>query len=121
MTCANTAILRGERAELEVDLMRNEVTLRFTDGATLRGQAGLNQSALDQVALAEQSASDLVVAQHDDFLAAVRGEQLTAVSGEEARRSMALIEACYTARQPLALPWVETSTFDNLLQQKVAA
>ncbi len=123
----NTAILRGERAELEVHLMRNEVTLRFTEsGATLRGQAGLNQSALEQVALAEQSASDLVVAQHDDFLAAVRGEQPTVVSGKEARRSMALIEACYAARRPLALPWVDTSTFDNLLQQhlrqqKVAA
>ena len=77
---------------------------------------GLGQAGLDQVALAEQSASDLVAAQHDDFLAAVRGERPTVASGEEARRSMALIEACYAERQPLILPWVNVSSSSSVLK-----
>jgi predicted dehydrogenase len=45
--------------------------------------------------------------QLDDFAAAVRGGREPAITGREGRRSIALIEACYAARAPLALPWVD--------------
>jgi predicted dehydrogenase len=41
----------------------------------------------------------------EDFAAAIREHREPSLSGSEGRRSVALIEACYRAAEPLALPW----------------
>jgi predicted dehydrogenase len=41
----------------------------------------------------------------EDLAAAVREGREPAVTARQARRSVALIEACYAARRPLVLPW----------------
>jgi predicted dehydrogenase len=99
----NTAIIRGERAELEVGLWRNSLSLRFL-GSPVQV---IGQGALwEQSATVEQSQIDLVAAEHNDLLEAIHAGRPLTVSGTEARRSIALIEACYKERRQLQLPWM---------------
>jgi predicted dehydrogenase len=103
----NTAIIRGERAELEVDLGRNAMTLRFTDSPVQvvgRGAGGAYPLTVEQTQI------DIIADEHADFLQAIRTGQPPAVSGAEGKRSIALIEACYRERQPLRLPWTTMPT-----------
>jgi predicted dehydrogenase len=98
----NTALIRGERAELEVELWRNSLSLRFRGSPVqVTGQG----APWERSATAEQSQVDLVAAEHDDLLEAIRAGRAPAVSGTEARRSIALIEACYREQRQLQLPW----------------
>ena len=46
-------------------------------------------------------------AQLRDFVAAVREERPAFVSGAEGRRSIALLDTCRRAREPLELPWLQ--------------
>jgi len=101
----NTAIIRGERAEIEVALGKNALTCRFLKSLVqIRGQG----APCEPGAPAEQSQVDLIVAEHDDLIEAIRIGRSPAVPGVEGRRSIALIEECYRARRPLWLPWVAT-------------
>jgi len=50
---------------------------------------------------------DLVAAEHEDFFNAIKLGRPLSVSGEEGRKSVELIEACYAERRLLKLPWVE--------------
>lgn len=109
-----TAIIRGERAELEVALVQNSVSLRCPDGdAGITGQA----TFLEQPPLPNQWFSDVIAAEHEDFLEAIRTGRPPTVPGIEARRSIALIEACYAERRPLKPPWVELQPI--LIQDKI--
>jgi predicted dehydrogenase len=102
-----TAMIRGDRAELEVSLVGNPVTLRFTSGGqALAGQALGGAAWTGQ----RQRIPDLIAAEHTDFLDAIRFGGCPAVPGEEGRRSLALIERCYRSRRALRLPWVEPET-----------
>src|SRR5262245_49475494 len=79
----NTAIIRGERAEIEVDLGKNALALRFLNSPVqIRGQG----APWEQGAAAAQSQIDLIVAEHDDLLEAIRTGCAPAVSGVEGRR-----------------------------------
>lgn len=98
------AILRGERAELEVVFGKKPVVVRGADAAwEVSGEArrpeapGRNGSA----------ARHPVALEHDDFLTAIRTGRPPVASGREGRRSITLIAACYERRRPLHLPWVE--------------
>lgn len=94
------ATIRGELGDLEIGLFSNDVTLRLPDGSTMHGQAGSERAPAGA-----QGVFEFTVAEQDDFLASVRTGRAPTVPGEEGRRSIALIEACYRQRQPLALPW----------------
>lgn len=99
----STAIIRGEKAELEVAFTENSASLNFIDdGIGLLGQATI----ADEPFTHRQRSSDLVIAEHEDFFHAIKNQRPALVSGEEASRCMALIDACYAARQPLELPWM---------------
>ncbi len=98
-----TALIRGELAELEVSLVGSTVTLRVADdGMSLTGHA----ASPGEPALPRQRESDLIAAEHSDFLAAIREGRPPSVTGADGRRSIALIQACYAERRPLNLPWV---------------
>lgn len=98
----NTARVRGERGELEIGLWRNSISLRFAGSpVTLTGSGAPSGEPYR----CEQTQIELIAAEHDDFFAAVRGGGEPAVSGREALRSVALIEACYRNAQPLLYPW----------------
>jgi predicted dehydrogenase len=97
------AAFYGARAQLEVAFTANDVRLILADGSALDGHANLP----DRHAVADQHFGHFGVAEHDDFLTAVREQRPPMVTGEEARRSLALIETCYAIREPLELPWVK--------------
>jgi predicted dehydrogenase len=98
----NTAIIEGDRAILEVNLRRNWLTVRSHDGESGLVGYGL---APDSFEMVEQQFADLFKPQLEDWLAAIRGEHPPTVPGTEARRSVALIEACYAQRRQLEFPW----------------
>ena len=108
-----TAIIRGTRAQLEVSLVLNQVSLCFvengsTSAADSPGITGHStSSAPGEPAQAEIKVADLIAAEHRDFIQAIQTGSSPAVSGDQARRSLALVEACYANRQTWRLPWTE--------------
>ena len=100
----NTAIIRGERGELEIGLSGNRAALRF-DGVPL--QVAGSAIPLHEPIDSEWIQTDPIAAEQEDFLDAIRRRRSPVVSGLEGSRSVALIEACYRKRQPLKVPWME--------------
>jgi predicted dehydrogenase len=77
--------------------------------ATRRQGAGLFGHAVlpGEPELPLVKVADLIAAEHLDFVQAIQTGRSPAVSGQEARRSLALVEACYAERQLWRLPWVK--------------
>jgi predicted dehydrogenase len=99
----NTCILEGERASLEVGIWDPDapVTLRQPNGkVALAGRARRD----DEPAAGIDFNGAFLRSLHD-FAGAIREQREPSLSGREGRRSVALIEACYAAAEPLALPW----------------
>ena len=96
----NTAILRGQRGEIEVSLHSNRVTASPKEILAYRN-GGVSGNRLPR-----QSFEELFVLQLKDWLQAIETGQVPLVSGMEAARSIALIEACYEQHRLLKLPWV---------------
>jgi predicted dehydrogenase len=97
----NRCTIRGERATLEVGT-KTDSTIALTPAA---GQATLTGRAIVAGQPPPANLSDLFMAQMIDFVGAVRTRTAPAVSAEQARRSVALLEACYRQRQPLVFPF----------------
>ncbi len=98
----NTCTFFGERARLEVGIWDPDppVVLEL-DGVpvALHGRARREGGAgLDFLGAFRR--------QIDDLAAAIEEEREPFVTARDGRRSIALIEACYGAREPLVLPWV---------------
>jgi predicted dehydrogenase len=101
----NTTIVRGERGELEVGLWTNSISLRLAGSdVVIHGQGALG----DRPLVSEQTQIDLVAAEHEDFLTAIKTGRQPVGFGVEAKGAIALIEACYKTRRPLVHPWDET-------------
>jgi predicted dehydrogenase len=101
----NTTIVRGERGELEVGLWTNSVSLRLADSdIVIHGQGAL----VDRPLVSEQTQIDLVAAEHEDFLTAIKTGRRPVGCSVKAKDATALIEACYKTRRPLVHPWDET-------------
>ncbi len=96
-----TAVITGDQTELAVVLVENRLRLRLRGGRTVIS----GQAAVDGASAAPQSVDDLFEAEHSDFIAAVARRSAPAVAGDEALRSLALVEDCYRQRRPLRLPW----------------
>ena len=90
---SNTSLIHGADATLEIDLPRRRVTVR-------RGSS--NTDLFNEGALGY----DIFGAQLADWIKAIRTRQPPSVGGEQGRRSIVLIEACYASRTLLQLPWV---------------
>lgn len=97
----NTVQIVGERGSLEVDSRFNSlVELRIGDqDLVLSGRA--KSIATGE----EEDVPALFARQLADFVGAIREGRPPFVPGSEARRAVALIEACHANRQPLDLPW----------------
>jgi predicted dehydrogenase len=97
----NRIILRGDRGTL--DARPGEVLL-IVDGYRLTGMVDCP---------ADPAQSDhyvpMITASLQDWLDAIRHGREPLVTGAEGRRSVALIEACYRDRQPLAYPWLRVA------------
>jgi predicted dehydrogenase len=105
----NTCRLVGTRGELEVGVWDPdpEVSLRLGGGAALRLAGRARPAAAGSDAGAGLDFAGAFRLQLADFVAAVREGRPPRVPGSEGRRAVALVEACYAHRAPLALPWDE--------------
>ena len=101
----NSCIIRGERGTLEVGTKTDSiVTLTPVHGdASLSGRAALPGQQ------PPGNLGDLFGWEMADFVSAIRSNSAPAVTGAEARRSVAILESCYRRRQRLLFP------FDPLL------
>jgi predicted dehydrogenase len=97
----NSAIIEGERASLEADWGWVRLTPRDSR-LTLDGPVKPTSSPKATV----EDYLEAMAASFNDWIDAIRLARPPAVSGAEARRSIALIEKCYRNRQALELPWV---------------
>lgn len=98
----NTAIIRGERATLEVEMLGSQISIQPKGmNAKLTGDAVDNQH---HELKKGQSVDDLMTAQLEDWVEAIQTKRELYVTGEEARKSVALIEACYKNRKPFEMP-----------------
>jgi len=96
----NSCRFTGERGVLEVGIWDPdpEITLHLQDrDVQLAAHARGGGQGM--------TFHDSFVRQLDDFAAAVRQRREPRVPGSEGRRAVALVEACYARRRPLALPW----------------
>jgi predicted dehydrogenase len=99
----NTAIIRGDRAALEVGLVHNTVSLCFRNSTMGIGGQGFPR---EHPELMQQGQIDLITAEHTDWFASIRNGYPPTVAGVEVRESIALIEACYAERRALHMPWI---------------
>lgn len=100
----NTAIIRGEKGTLEVEMLGSQISIQPNGmNAKVIGNAIGNQ---DVELKKSQSVEDLMRAQLEDWIAAIHNQRNPYITGEEAAKSVALIEACYKARKPLEMPWL---------------
>ena len=107
----NSIRIEGTEGFVEVHLYKNEV-LDGSPNALAFTHDGI--SATDFTA---QFPPELFDAELRDFRDRALGKAGVGVSGEEATKSVDLIERCYRARRPLLFPWIgdisETSPISN--------
>lgn len=97
----NTVQIHGAAGMLEASFYTGEVTLHRGCQVIAVARDG------DHPCLAGTAeGKDLFRAQLTDFVDSIRSGRPPAVSGEEGRRSVALLEACAARRRPLVLPWM---------------
>lgn len=112
----NTTVLHGELGSLTLSAFNNDITIKL-DGDSRDRSFTLIGSLEQNILNNEQASHENVMAdQLSDFADAIRNDRAPTVTGQEARRSVALVEACYAQRQPLNHPW----TFEGIVQAKRA-
>jgi len=104
----NTCILYGERGVLEAGTNLTGFD-PFVCLKAKHGDVVLSGRAMRD-GLTEITLLDVFRRQLDDFVDAIVNHREPLVPGQEGRRSVELIEACYTSRQALKHPWVFVET-----------
>ncbi|MBA7626835.1 Inositol 2-dehydrogenase/D-chiro-inositol 3-dehydrogenase [subsurface metagenome] len=99
----NTAIIRGERGTIEVSVRSSSISIHPNG---LSGNVVGNVLEAQTTASKGESLVDLLEAEIEDWVEAITAKREPRVLGEEGRKSVALIEACYKNRKPLELPWL---------------
>jgi predicted dehydrogenase len=98
-TLRDTVVIEGERGSVEIGVFEPAV-VRLTP----RGGAALAGTAPDR-RFERAPLRTVFDRQLADFIDAARGDGLPLVRGADARRAVALVEACYVRREPLRWPW----------------
>jgi len=85
-------------------------TVNQANGLTLKLNglpARLAGTLVDSSGVPAYTNPQCFIAQLQNVLAALRGEEPVLVNGHEGARALQLIEACYARRRLLAQPWLE--------------
>jgi predicted dehydrogenase len=96
----NSWIIRGERGVLEVEKGFNPLIL-----LKIRNQDVILTGRALRGGTADKSLRDAFCRQLDDFVHAIRNHRQPFVPGQEGKRVVELIEACFASRQSLKQPW----------------
>ena len=99
----NTAIIRGEGGTIEVSVRSSSISIHPNG---LSSKVVGNVLEAQTTALKGESLVDLLEAELEDWVEAITSKREPRVPGEEGRKSVALIEACYKNRKPLELRWL---------------
>jgi predicted dehydrogenase len=105
----NTALIRCERGVLEVGLFENRLKLACADQNYMVGGEVENVEEPHK----RQDYLELMRAQLDDFIAAMRSGRKPEVDGQSAKSSIRLIETCYRQRKPLPQLWATQEMIVN--------
>jgi predicted dehydrogenase/nucleoside-diphosphate-sugar epimerase len=99
----NTAIITGSKATLEVQLLGSQVSVYSRDaGGKLTGSVVADRQSPGP---GDQSVSALMAAQLANFAESIKEGKRPLSTGDDAIRSVRLIESCYRERKPLDMPW----------------
>ncbi|MCC7046251.1 MAG: NAD-dependent epimerase/dehydratase family protein [Alphaproteobacteria bacterium] len=101
---SNTLRIEGTKGFVEVHLYKNEVRAASPNVLAFRAD-GVGVTDMKQQFFAE-----LFDAELKDFLTSASGTTTVGVAGRAAVDSVALIEQCYAAREPLLMPWQGSPT-----------
>ena len=106
----NTCVIRGDRATLEFETKWNPIfRLKMKNkDLLLNGRASHEGGE-------EEEIMDLYRIQIQDFVDSINQKREPFISGGEAKRAIALIEACYANRTPWHLDWVSSSQPNSCL------
>ena len=99
----NVYRLMGERGVIEVEVSGLGVSLTFENGKTVL------EGRVSDISIGAATLLDAFRQQLDDFAGAIAEHRPPFVPGEEGKRAVSLIEACYAARRPLHFPWMQFS------------
>jgi predicted dehydrogenase len=97
----NTAIIRGQRAVLELAVGSNNLKLSLPNRSYVLAGAVNDLAAGDE----SQDYLQIMTAQLADFADAIAKQHPAAADGHAGRASIRLIETCYSNRKPLVMPW----------------
>ena len=100
----NTCIVNGEKASLEIDMQSNSYHLVFNpDNINLSGYINIPGLPISN----RQRLSELILAEHENFINSIKKLDTLVVSGEMAQRSIELIEKCYKNKKLLKQAWID--------------
>lgn len=107
----NTAIIRGERGKIEVSLQTSSISI-YPNGLDTKVAGDVLEA--QTIGAKGESLVDLLTAQLEDWVEAITDKRQPRVPGEEGRKSVALIEACYKNRKPLEFPWLSPKSSEHI-------
>ena len=109
-TLTNTYKIIGDKAIIEVSVgCVPHINFTFS-GSSMSGDLGKRFNWLSD---AGKTLLDYMVEQLSDFSESILLNRKPFISGEEGRRSIALIERCYEVKQQMKLPWVALQNADT--------
>ena len=104
----NTAIIKGKKAVIEIDLRNNKLSLSSPDKLYGFAGEGLSQNLVRE----DQPFKKLFQIQIQDWIDSIHGKKFPSVTGKQVIKSIELIEKCYLQKQTLEMPWVKPITIE---------
>lgn len=109
----NTIVVQGEKGSIEMSLHSPAISISPKDSCQKLTGHVLEK---DAVKPAGNSFAELLKAELEDWVEAIINKRQPRVPGEEGRKSIALIEACYKNRKLLSLPWMSPISVEDIKQ-----
>ena len=100
----NTAIIRCEKGVLELQTVGPKISIQPFDNSTDTQVIAIQNSIMELDK--KQTVADLMASQLDNWIETIQKKHPPLVSGKDANRSIALIEACYKERKSIDMPWL---------------
>jgi predicted dehydrogenase len=109
----NTIVVQGEKGSIEMSLHSPAISILLKDSCQKLTGHVLEKDAIKP---ASNSLAELLKAELEDWVEAIINKRQPRVPGEEGRKSIALIEACYKNRKPLEFPWLQPIVTEDIKQ-----